>query len=61
MWAVRSKYKKADFYDAVRFDPSRDNIISTRDDEKHNALRAKMAAGVSSCVPSPFPYRTLVR
>lgn len=45
MWAVRSKYKKGDFYDAVRFDPSRDNIISTRDDEKHNILRAKMAAG----------------
>ncbi|KKY36053.1 putative benzoate 4-monooxygenase cytochrome p450 [Diaporthe ampelina] len=45
MWAVRSRYKKGDFYDAVRFDPTRDNIISTRDDERHNELRAKMAAG----------------
>ncbi|PSS02083.1 cytochrome P450 [Coniella lustricola] len=44
-WAVRSKYTKSDWYDAVRFDPSRDNIISLRDDEQHNALRAKMAAG----------------
>lgn len=52
MWAVRSKYKKSDWYDAVRFDPSRDNIISLRDDEQHNTLRAKMAAGVSSGVPN---------
>lgn len=62
MWAVRSKYKKGDFYDAVRFDPSRDNIISMRDDEKHNILRAKMAAGVREAVyPTPFLNRTLVR
>lgn len=61
MWAVRSRYKKADFYDAVRFDPTRDNIISERDDERHNELRAKMAAGVSSCVPSPIPVLTLAR
>lgn len=47
LWAVRSKYKKSEWYDAVRFDPSRDNIISLKDDEQHNALRAKMAAGVS--------------
>lgn len=45
MWAVRSSYKKGDFYDAVRFDPTRDNIISQRDDDLHNELRAKMAAG----------------
>lgn len=61
MWAVRSRYKKGDFYDAVRFDPTRDNIISERDDERHNELRAKMAAGVSSCVPSPIPVLTLAR
>ena len=61
MWAVRSRYKKGDFYDAVRFDPTRDNIISQRDDELHNELRAKMAAGVSSCVPSPIPVWTLAR
>lgn len=54
MWAVRSKYKKGDFYDAVRFDPSRDNIISMRDDEKHNILRAKMAAGVRKLCTQPL-------
>ena len=47
MWAVRSPYKKGEFYDAVRFDPTRDNLISMRDDDRHNELRAKMAAGVS--------------
>jgi hypothetical protein len=46
MWAVRSPYKKGPFYDAVKFDPSRDNIISMRDDRAHEMLRAKMAAGV---------------
>ncbi|KAJ4389779.1 hypothetical protein N0V93_007251 [Gnomoniopsis smithogilvyi] len=44
-WAVRSKYKKSEWYDAIRFDPSRDNIVSLKDDEQHNVLRAKMAAG----------------
>jgi len=47
MWAVRSPYKKGPFYDAVRFDPERDNLVSMRDDELHNELRAKMASGVS--------------
>ncbi|KAJ9148898.1 Pisatin demethylase [Pleurostoma richardsiae] len=45
MWTVRSPYKKGEFYDAVRFDPTRDNLISMRDDNLHNELRAKMAAG----------------
>ncbi|KAM0281790.1 hypothetical protein ACHAQH_003372 [Verticillium albo-atrum] len=47
MWAVRSPYRKGDFYDAVKFDPTRDNIISMRDDHAHNELRAKMAIGYS--------------
>ncbi|GKT92834.1 pisatin demethylase [Colletotrichum tofieldiae] len=45
MWAVRSPYCKGAFYEAVRFDPTRDNLISMRDDHKHNELRAKMAIG----------------
>ncbi|KAK3944874.1 cytochrome P450 [Diplogelasinospora grovesii] len=47
MWGVRSPWKKADWYDAVRWDPTKDNLISQRDDDKHTALRAKMAAGYS--------------
>lgn len=48
MWAVRSPFRKGDFYDAIRFDPARDNIISMRDDVAHNELRAKTAIGVSA-------------
>ncbi|KAH6691663.1 benzoate 4-monooxygenase cytochrome P450 [Plectosphaerella plurivora] len=47
MWAVRSPFRKGHFYDAIRFDPTRDNIISMRDDEVHNELRAKTAIGYS--------------
>ncbi|KAL0769401.1 hypothetical protein CaCOL14_008709 [Colletotrichum acutatum] len=47
MWAVRSPYRKGAFYEAVRFDPTRDNLISMRDDHEHNELRAKMAIGYS--------------
>lgn len=46
MLAVRTPYKRADYYDGFRFDPSRDNILSQRDDVKHGIIRAKMAAGV---------------
>jgi hypothetical protein len=46
LWGVRSSYRKGPFYEAVRFDPTKDNLISMRDDEAHNTLRAKMAAGV---------------
>ncbi|KAL8346870.1 hypothetical protein RB598_000642 [Gaeumannomyces tritici] len=45
LWAVRSPYKKGPFYQAVRFNPDRDNLISMRDDDEHRVLRSKMAAG----------------
>ena len=47
MLNVRTPYKRAYWYYAMRFDPSRDNVLSMRDDAQHNALRAKMAHGVS--------------
>lgn len=46
MLGVRTPYKRSDWYDGMRLDPSRDNVLSERNDEKHNELRAKMAAGV---------------
>ena len=46
MSAVRSPYRRSEFYTALRFDPTRDNILSTRDEDVHNHLRSKMAAGV---------------
>ncbi len=47
VWNVRSQYRRGAFYDAVRFDPTRDNLISQRDDTAHMELKAKMAMGVS--------------
>jgi hypothetical protein len=32
----------------MKFDPTRDNLFSMRDEVAHTKLRAKMAAGVSS-------------
>jgi hypothetical protein len=35
-------------YNAMKFDPTRDNLFSMRDEVAHTKLRSKMAAGVSS-------------
>jgi cytochrome P450 len=47
MLAVRSKYTKASWFGAMRFEPGKDNLISIRDEEAHSRLRNKMAAGYS--------------
>ncbi|KAK3367701.1 pisatin demethylase [Podospora didyma] len=44
---VRTTYQRSNWYYGMRFDPKRDNILSTRDDALHNQLRSKMAAGYS--------------
>ena len=44
--AVRSPYSKSEFYASAKLDPTRDNILSSRDEVRHQALRTKMAAGV---------------
>jgi len=48
MLGVRTKYRRSDWYDAMRFDPSGDSVLSMRDDNRHAELRTKMSAGVSS-------------
>ncbi|POR38486.1 Pisatin demethylase [Tolypocladium paradoxum] len=47
MLNVRTPYKRSDWYDGMRLDPSKDNVLSQRDDEAHGKLRSKMAAGYS--------------
>lgn len=47
MLAVRSPYLRSDWYDAIKIDPDHANILSERNVEKHQALRAKMAPGVN--------------
>lgn len=49
MLNVRTRYKRSDWYDGMRLDPSKDNVLSARDDMLHGNLRSKMASGVSSC------------
>lgn len=45
MNTVRSPYRRSDWYIGLRFDPSRDNILSQMDEETHTELRTKMAVG----------------
>jgi len=47
MLGIRTPYTRSDWYFAMRFDPSRENVLSQSDNEKHNLLRAKVAAGYS--------------
>lgn len=47
MWAARSSYRRSSWYLGMRIDPSKDHVLSERDDGKHTALRAKLAAGYS--------------
>ncbi|OCL05274.1 cytochrome P450 [Glonium stellatum] len=47
MNAVRSPYIRAEWYNALRLHPTRDNITSYRDEAIHNKLRAQMSHGYS--------------
>ncbi|OAA57143.1 Cytochrome P450 [Akanthomyces lecanii RCEF 1005] len=47
MYDVRSDYRRSSWYDGMRFDPTKDNLLSLRNEEAHKTLRAKMAAGYS--------------
>lgn len=47
MSGVRSHYTKGKFYSSGQITPGVDNVVSTRDEEKHKAMRARMWAGVS--------------
>ncbi|KAH9212789.1 pisatin demethylase [Leptodontidium sp. 2 PMI_412] len=45
MNAVRSPYRRSDWYTGLRFDPTRDNVLSQMDEDTHTELRTKMAIG----------------
>ncbi|KAM5368082.1 hypothetical protein ACJZ2D_009686 [Fusarium nematophilum] len=47
MMAIRSAYSRGPWYNALRFEPGKDNLFSMRDDDAHMKLRNKMAAGYS--------------
>ena len=45
MCAPRSDYRRGEWYHAMRSKPGFDNILSEHDEERHDELRRKMAAG----------------
>jgi len=51
MLAARSLYTRGPWYDSLRIDPHRANLITERDEKKHRVLRQQMAAGVSQRMP----------
>ncbi|KAL7948158.1 cytochrome P450 [Trichoderma barbatum] len=45
MCNVKTEYRRSSWYDGMRFNPTSNNCLSTRDETAHSALRSKMAAG----------------
>jgi hypothetical protein len=47
MSAPRSPYRRSNWYSAMRLSPGVDNVISTRDEKRHDELRRRMTSGYS--------------
>ncbi|KAM0344986.1 hypothetical protein ACHAPU_006867 [Fusarium lateritium] len=47
MMAASSSYTRGPWYNALRFEPGKDNLFSTRDEDAHKKLRNKMAVRYS--------------
>jgi hypothetical protein len=45
--AVRSGYRRSNWYTGTRIEADHGHVLSERDEDRHNELRAKLAAGVS--------------
>lgn len=45
MKAPRSPYRRGPWFDAMRFKPGKENVLSERQEEEHDRLRKLMAAG----------------
>ncbi|MCJ1404234.1 hypothetical protein MMC11_007459 [Xylographa trunciseda] len=43
--AARSRYTRSAWYDSLRLDPHRSNLVTERDTRKHNVLRHQMSKG----------------
>lgn len=46
MYEAKSPYQRGPWYDCLRFDPSKDCLISMRNEAEHSALKSKMGFGV---------------
>ncbi|KAG5930430.1 hypothetical protein E4U42_001353 [Claviceps africana] len=47
MLSVHSQYTRSAWYNGMRFEPRKNNILSMRDDATHAIMRSRMAAGYS--------------
>ncbi|RBR23678.1 uncharacterized protein FIESC28_03474 [Fusarium coffeatum] len=47
MLNVRTRFQRSSWYDAMRLDPTKDNVLSQRNDDLHASTRSKMAAAYS--------------
>uniref|UniRef100_A0A0D2YEY0 Pisatin demethylase n=1 Tax=Fusarium oxysporum (strain Fo5176) TaxID=660025 RepID=A0A0D2YEY0_FUSOF len=47
MLNVRTRFQRSSWYDAMRLDLTKDNVLSQRNDELHASTRSKMAAAYS--------------
>ncbi|KAG6037551.1 hypothetical protein E4U41_004922 [Claviceps citrina] len=45
--SARSQYTRSAWYNGMRFEPQKNNIVSMRDDATHAMMRSRMAAGYS--------------
>lgn len=62
LWAyingVRSPYRRAPwYYHAARFEPGKDNVFTECDNERHDARRKKMYAGVCTDLKGKYRMR----
>ena len=44
--AVRTRYRRSDWFDSFQLDPGYDNVFSQQDNHLHHQMRAKLAVGV---------------
>lgn len=57
MSGVRSEYSKGRFYEAARFRPGVENLVSMRDEKRHKELRERIKPTLSNLhSPTPFQY-----
>ena len=43
---VRIQYRRSDWFECIRFDPDRHNIVTERNNKAHSKLRSKLTADV---------------
>lgn len=57
---TRSQYTRSAWYNGLRFNPNKNNIVSMRDDVLHKVMRSKMAGGVRANSTQRFPFQPIM-